>query len=99
MDSAAAAAAGEPPLVRSETVCCTDARGPAHQGADARFPNGTSRGWRWIDGANDFHVAAGAKAMYVADTYNKRFSTTYTRCGRCCCCCCSSCCCCSCCLC
>ena len=58
-------------VVRSETAC-----GPAspiaHVGADAQFPNGTSRAWRWVDGPQGFFVTPGARSIYILDTYNNK---------------------------
>ena len=58
-------------VVRSETAC-----GPAspiaHVGADAQFPNASSRGWRWVDGPQGFFVTPDARSIYILDTYNNK---------------------------
>ena len=63
-------------VVRSETAC-----GPAspiaHLGADAQFSNGTSRGWRYVDGPQGFFVTPGARSIYILDTYNNKVKVAH----------------------
>ena len=55
-------------VVRSETPCGAGST-LAHVGPDARFANGTSRGWRWIDGPLSFKVARDGATIWAMDTY------------------------------
>ena len=56
-------------IVRSETACGNHST-LAHIGPDAKRPDGTSRGWKWVDGPLDFWVCKNASKIYVFDTYN-----------------------------
>jgi hypothetical protein len=58
-------------FVRSDTGCGTNST-LAYLGPDAKYPNGTSRKWRWVDGPLDFWVAADARTVWVMDTYNNQ---------------------------
>ena len=62
-------------VVRSETPCGA-ASTLAHVGPDARFPNGTSRGWRWIDGPLSFKVARDGATIWAMDTYANQLKVT-----------------------
>jgi hypothetical protein len=70
---------GLPPngtVVRSETLC-SDASTLAHVGPDAKFPNGTTRGWQHIDGPQGFWVAPDAKMLFILDTDNNRVKVAH----------------------
>lgn len=57
--------------VRSDTPCAT-ASSIGHNASDVVWPNGTSRGWPWADGPQDFWVAPGASELYLLDTDNNK---------------------------
>jgi hypothetical protein len=58
-------------FVRSETGCGGNST-LAYLGPDAKYPNGTSRGWPWVDGPLDFWVSSDATKVWVVDTYNNK---------------------------
>jgi hypothetical protein len=65
---------GLPPaetIVRSDTGCGVNST-LAFLGPDAKFANGTSRNWRWVDGPLDFWVSADTRTVWVIDTYNNK---------------------------
>jgi DNA-binding beta-propeller fold protein YncE len=58
-------------LVRSDTPCAA-ASPIGHNGSDVVFPNGTSRGWKWADGPQDFFITPGGAKLYLLNTDNNK---------------------------